>query len=1626
MTMNFQKISKRQRKATVMYTDDNPMTFTTKKKKGEKGTEHSTASTVTASDSSQSPSPRHRSSSSSKRARVSWNGRPSSSSTSASYDMPPPAPVVKRGPGRPPVVKRGPGRPPRSKSLEPPATVSSSSSRSGSLNGNNSNTPNTGRRSLDSSNMDVDTPTPVKRKRGRPPKNIPKEDDHSTAPAAVPKSLKNHVSVMKQETGMDQKHNKSTKHPSIPSKVPQRKRSSSMGSHSSHPHRMRTSSWTPPQEDSEGSFLNHTVTLAPILPPVLKYDNSVVRKNNGTCTTTTTATAAAARGSTGGGVTFEDPRQRQAMKARYPAVFNESGVPKTCTAAVAPFSSQSATSTMTSSSSSSRDRDNQQQQQPQLPTWTPLYTPPVYFEEDYDNETGKLDVDSIIPVTRQITAVTVRKPHHDYLALGDSAGFVLIYSLGKDTINRPVARLESVACQQRARPEQERLRAGLAKKRAKSAGAANKSKGKASSKQKGLALFSSSKHAATGPQYSSSILMDTAETTIHALGMIGDRVVLATSVELECMDIPSGTSLWVCPLSADRFVTSLDMHFSTFNVLVSCSKSVTEPAANAAPVSSLMLLQHSQHNVEICDANSPMLVRSPSCTAIWDVGCDNRLLFVALSANRQELELVLVSGGSIDTWKVACKTKIPIKSTSATNLATSATRLSQSPRGEYTLVASSRGIRLYQTESLQLISVYGDQLALHGQSIIWKDCWLAGSFFTESSGCHKSNKGSSLWLEVDDWLAETAKNDSRNSSKKKGNDDEAGADASSSNLAPYIIGVPHVKGPSELTEKLHVWKVEHASVVPALSIPLPRNAGGALGLAGGGSSMVDVDDRIILVTNNGESHSLLPKMESNFAGIMYPPGYQVITDDIEFIEEEDALDKAVQYDDMDSIHDDSEDEEVNIFNEVEEDDMDEELKEAMRQSLLEHKHQEEAREAMKHDKDVDIVVQEKKDVDFLPCRPEPYLRQFIHVESEDEEEEEELENKMEIDSPEKAAHESGEAAIEDQKPASPPGALFVSHVLGALPNMEKPKPVEDEDCLSFTTTKVVLAVNPVAVVPARPGRGRKSRAGNAETALKASVNPYLQSMMISRQGIPSEGQGSRLEKSETSKTCASSDVKMGDANGQYRSSPEPNPSTNDETAVALGLLGLSPNPSAPTKPTDVLASIMAPKVPGMAHVLDPNNPACTSGSAYLNESSLSSVAAKAGAEAQLSNTMKYGNGNAGTAESLTTSSDKGSFAEESEGDHISRPKPQAFDKTCDACRGRMVVHSCGKRALPIDYDEVAKAERERREKEEEEKKRMRAEKRRLADQRRREAKRQKQRELDEQRLREDEEERLEKERQMRLQEDFASQDLNSNRREQVVASYASYQEQGSLEMNSVNYGQPPPTAPAVQQAPQPERVSGFETISMPPAASAFENVSRPRVGSIFEQASLMMAQNEASGNRAPSAGEAAAGYKTSSATEDAETQQIYAAARSLTPPPSALTTPAAAAQRLHIPAPSASALEALDGLAALASLAGAFTAKPETPAATVSQGSAASSHSYGTALAPSQDATASFSYATTHGFGSNSVSVAASSLEEAKRAIPSFAALRQANGGNDAAPSAPPNGNQQTVETYVWPPRREG
>lgn len=76
-------------------------------------------------------------------------------------------------------------------------------------------------------------------------------------------------------------------------------------------------------------------------------------------------------------------------------------------------------------------------------------------------------------------------------------------------------------------------------------------------------------------------------------------------------------------------------------------------------------------------------------------------------------------------------------------------------------------------------------------------------------------------------------------------------------------------------------------------------------------------------------------------------------------------------------------------------------------------------------------------------------------------------------------------------------------------------------------------------------------------------------------------------------------------------------------------------------------------------------------------------------------------------------------------------KGPTIKKNCAACNGRSVIHKCGKREKPIDYDNIARLEKKRQEQQEAEKRKIREEKRKQTELKRKENKRKKKEEAEE-------------------------------------------------------------------------------------------------------------------------------------------------------------------------------------------------------------------------------------------------------------------------------------------------------
>jgi len=1013
-----------------------------------------------------------------------------------------------------------------------------------------------------------------------------------------------------------------------------------------------------------------------------------------------------------------------------------------------------------------------------------------------------LDMD-IPPVHRSVSCLTMRAPNNDYMAVGDTAGFVTIYAM--HPVQRPVQRLESVACSEdRSYAQQQTIRQQLQ----------NKKKVR---------------------------LKDTPQTTIKAMSMVRSRIVLATACELECMDIPSASSLWVFPFDpARRQVVSLDMHPTTYDVLVSCrmskpnkggtsgdsddSSSVTMPG----PISPMLVLKHAYGNVEICDANSPSLVKSPFCTAIWDrsvasTSADESstqlLLCSPMADETNDWKLILLQGGSIDQWKVKTKTKIPSATggSSSTNNSSSSNNnnhivsvpkvsdnddddddddklsselkvasggatvaatktpassstsgqsaimtLRQSRKGRYTFVASARGIRLFETETLSLLHVYGDQLALHGRSIVWQDVVVMGKAPTQQyAKRHGANKqrfhsvGSkdSCMVECEDALAvwNTPKVGSHNSNRNDDDDDEEDI------LGQFIIGVPHpTKGPKELCEALHVWNSAHATSVPLLHLPLPELSDGVQSLVTStNSSPISANtgfgDCLVLATQRGACHQWVPNFQSDFAGVMYPPGYQTLCDNIEYIEDEDELDKPTT-----------------------------ESAESARSAPWErtNMHLQQLRQYSKDDGDdddgdenqdedvdvVDIMAENASDDDdyIIPCRPEPYLRQLV--------------NRMDEGDNKKPGNANDDANKSN----------FFTTMLDILPQKEPaPEPQKpsslNAETITFTTITLVAADvksnNGSENPSSRPNssRGRRSRSSNLKAMVKASIDPRLQAYMTSPQTQLCRGEGSDfvlpeivVEETTTTMTTTKEDAPptataSAATTDQLRvvsDSSEANTDGNETTSAAASVVVPTTVPEEAKPPATLSDEKAETKTPGKSAKTSEETAIfallglspCNVMSPSENKTTADAPTAGDGTAASAAN-----DGDAAAALQPTVSTAPAPVDVQKPAIQVQEKKPIS---NCAACMGRMVMHSCGKRALPIDYDEVIRKERIRREKEEEERKRIQKEKRRLADARRREARKQKMREIEERKRIQKENERIEKERRRRL--DMASYEASSN------------------------------------------------------------------------------------------------------------------------------------------------------------------------------------------------------------------------------------------------------------------------
>lgn len=699
--------------------------------------------------------------------------------------------------------------------------------------------------------------------------------------------------------------------------------------------------------------------------------------------------------------------------------------------------------------------------------------------------------------------------------------------------------------------------------------------------------------------------------------------------------------------------------------------------------------------------------------------------------------------------------------------------LRQSPKGTYTLVAGSRGVRMYATETMTLLRVYGENVSLHGKAMVWKSCFVLDNHLQQQlyrqqqdqlepkkeavfdgdgesdldgddvfgNTLLRQNRQGFLWIEQDNSLA-TLLDDEKNKASgagqkgvatRRGSPNQKPRSSSIFELKSdmeddettwlhqaWIVGIPHpFRGPKELQETLYFW--QGPEKLPLFTLPLPHECGGVQSihpLVPQGNRSNSMWQKLMVATVHGECFELTPTLKSSFAGNMYNPGYSVIEDNIEYIEDEDELDKV-----MVEVREKKEEEEEEAIAEsavglnVGGDFDDPALAEAIRLSLLESKDKSKAHPE-KHAADGDdddeendstiVVVKDSFDDYYqsemvIPCEPEPFLRQKVLLDVEPD-----------------ALVDSGQTIARDNIAKD---AEFASEVMPILPQAkfaqrrwEKQKTRIEQYHGSLERKTQFLLEKPQQAAGSEDssssqqqpasgklfGKGKRSRAGNLGALLEASIDPELRQYMLDRDRLWVDGCGAALQ-----------DDAWGDV--------DPAVGTLEQLTMAVHTPDEEVKPAATAGDDQTMTEASAST--DVTLTADNGKPALTGTHGKGFQVVVIELKDFTDEEQQYSCTA--------TIEIPLSLSDCDVPNEESPTSVSTHSVPPIAANgargvtKCAACQGRMVIHSCGKRDLPIDFEALAKAEKEKKELADTEKKRFKIEKRKQAEAKRRDAKRKK-------------------------------------------------------------------------------------------------------------------------------------------------------------------------------------------------------------------------------------------------------------------------------------------------------------
>ena len=511
---------------------------------------------------------------------------------------------------------------------------------------------------------------------------------------------------------------------------------------------------------------------------------------------------------------------------------------------------------------------------------------------------------------------------------------------------------------------------------------------------------------------------------------------------------------------------------------------------------------------------------------------------------------------------------------------------------DYLFLCTNRGIRCFDKQRFTFLTVYGETVALHGKTVGWQDCfWMpepswphtvwqdVGTSSRDASGSTgkttlaslaKAGSGAlaaaggaltsapSCVLSTRDELARRRaitnallhNNGNRgseisaaqSSSPNKGAASPAtptGSGGHSSNLFSnmLLVGVPHPhRGPTELQSTLYVWKP--GQVLPLTTLQAP--SGGLLGLIAKASPTLGWQ-LTCATAAHGQAWELRAGLQSDFPGNMYPTHFQVINDNVEYIEDEDELDKTSANGSIAVAGSTSADEED-----------DEVLQRALKESLED----DDAKIDVLHDED--DAENTNPFCSFVPAWPDPSLRPQSSKSSVSQQQSpsrfrEKAEPELFAGFPQLNAVRQARSEVREHSRRN--SLNSTSSTFGAAATAQ-PSSAASSDLVESDKGGGLLKVS---------SKGKRSRATNIEVLMQGSIDPKLRQEMMELHKKWSDGKGTRMP-------------------------PLPDRTKDEQTVAAEPLLGHDSVTSTPTPDATGIAPSGHAGENGSASLTDPPAP----------------------------------------------------------------------------------------------------------------------------------------------------------------------------------------------------------------------------------------------------------------------------------------------------------------------------------------------------------------------------------------------------------------------------------------------------